>query len=244
MTPPRTTETPQARATDEPGASESDRIFAELTAPTVAANRPATETDSLSSGRTSPAGEADQTGPRTQDSAWNRFHDAEPAKANELLSTVRRRIPEASYPLGGHRQQTEVFSAEDPGRSENSDRSGIRPVTGTSTLDQAALDDAFGPAVKVRKVKDGEFARDEEGNVVKDELRVNPLFYRLEEFESALLERTDGKWLYVVDENGEILLGSEDVTSIAEPGELDPTAPQRPQLPLASRIRTAAPART
>jgi hypothetical protein len=77
-----------------------------------------------------------------------------------------------------------------------------------------ALDERFGPAVPPKKVKD--YERDDQGDV-----RVNPLWYRLEDFKPALLERVDGRWLYAIDEHGEVFIGSEEVASLIEPEELD-----------------------
>ncbi|SEG90513.1 TcdA/TcdB catalytic glycosyltransferase domain-containing protein [Actinacidiphila yanglinensis] len=88
------------------------------------------------------------------------------------------------------------------------------PVTRATESPQAArksvsLDDLYGPAVQPKTVKraekdDGEPAR----------VRLNPLWYPLDDFEPALLER-DGVWVYAIDEEGRVFLGSEDVWSIA-----------------------------
>jgi hypothetical protein len=78
-----------------------------------------------------------------------------------------------------------------------------RPVT----------DEQFGPLAGPKKVKDREFddAR---------QVRLNPLWYRLEDFKPALLERKGAVWHYAVDEDGQILLGSDQLLTIAEEGEL------------------------
>ncbi|WP_030191555.1 hypothetical protein [Streptomyces violaceorubidus] len=89
----------------------------------------------------------------------------------------------------------------------------LRTVPALAAAEEIGLDDTLGPPVDVRKVKDGE--RDAVGD-----LRLNPLWYPLAEFRPALLDRTGGRWLYVFDENGDVFIGSEELTSIAEPEEL------------------------
>jgi hypothetical protein len=74
-------------------------------------------------------------------------------------------------------------------------------------------DEEFGPLAGPKKVKDREFDD-------ADQVRLNPLWYRLQDFKPALLERTDAVWHYTVDEDGQILLGSDQLLTIAEEGEL------------------------
>ncbi|MFE7751312.1 hypothetical protein [Streptomyces sp. NPDC057428] len=86
-------------------------------------------------------------------------------------------------------------------------------VAGTGTQE---LDRAYGPLAGPKKVKDRE--RDAQDSA---QVRLNPLWYRLEEFKPALLERTDGVWHYAVDEDGEISIGSDQVLTIMTKDELD-----------------------
>ncbi|WP_329042842.1 hypothetical protein OHT61_31340 [Streptomyces sp. NBC_00178] len=86
-------------------------------------------------------------------------------------------------------------------------------VAGTGTQE---LDHAYGPLAGPKKVKDRE--RDAQDSA---QVRLNPLWYRLEEFKPALLDRTDGVWHYAVDEEGEISIGSDQVLSIMAEDELD-----------------------
>ncbi|MEU6341906.1 toxin glutamine deamidase domain-containing protein [Streptomyces sp. NPDC046977] len=86
-------------------------------------------------------------------------------------------------------------------------------VAGTGTR---KLDRDYGPLAGPKKVKDRE--RD---HVALDQVRLNPLWYRLEDFKPALLERTDGVWHYAVDEDGRISIGSDQVLSVMTPEELD-----------------------
>ena len=76
-----------------------------------------------------------------------------------------------------------------------------------------AIDHRFGPLAGPKKVKDREF--DDGGQV-----RLNPLWYRLEDFKPTLLERTGAVWHFTVDEDGHILLGSDALLTIAEEDEL------------------------
>ncbi|MFF4243526.1 hypothetical protein ACFYY2_03520 [Streptomyces sp. NPDC001822] len=86
-------------------------------------------------------------------------------------------------------------------------------VAGTGTQE---LDSAYGPLAGPKKVKDRE--RDSQDAA---QVRLNPLWYRLEEFRPALLERTDGVWHYAVDEEGEISIGSDQVLTVMTEDELD-----------------------
>ncbi len=79
--------------------------------------------------------------------------------------------------------------------------------------DTSAFDPKYGPLAGPKKVKDREV--DDQG-----QLRLNPLWYRLEDFKPALLERTGAVWHFTVDQHGEILLGSDALLTIAEEGEL------------------------
>ncbi|MDH3039213.1 hypothetical protein [Streptomyces sp. TRM75561] len=85
-------------------------------------------------------------------------------------------------------------------------------VTGTGT---GELDRAYGPLAGPKKVKERE--RDQ---LDSRQVRLNPLWYRLEDFKPALLERTSGVWHYVVDEDGEISIGSDRALDIMTEDEL------------------------
>src|SRR5262249_14399551 len=75
-------------------------------------------------------------------------------------------------------------------------------------------------------------------------VRLNPLWYRLEDFRPALLERTGARWHYTVDELADISLGSEEFSTVIEDAELEqlsqgmwhrdarnPQSPNRPAQP-------------
>ncbi|MBE3202279.1 hypothetical protein [Parafrankia sp. CH37] len=96
-----------------------------------------------------------------------------------------------------------------PGPGHPSARPGLDPAA------DATLTHDFGAAVHPKQIKAGE--RDDQGN-----LRVNPLWTPLAEFSRNHLEATPtgGKWQYAVAEDGTEYLGSEDVTSIIPPDEL------------------------
>ncbi|MFF9490445.1 hypothetical protein [Streptomyces sp. NPDC014676] len=85
-------------------------------------------------------------------------------------------------------------------------------VAGTGTEE---LDRAYGPLAGPKKVKERE--RDQRDS---RQVRLNPLWYRLEDFKPALLERTSGVWHYVVDEDGEISIGSDKVLDVMTEDEL------------------------
>lgn len=76
------------------------------------------------------------------------------------------------------------------------------------------LDHMYGSLAGPKNIKDGD--KDDQG-----ELRPNPLWYRLEDFWPALLERTDAHWLYTVDRHGDVLIGSEKLLSVVREEELD-----------------------
>ncbi|OBI96313.1 NUDIX hydrolase [Mycobacterium sp. 1465703.0] len=78
---------------------------------------------------------------------------------------------------------------------------------GAGVVDAARLDDEFGAAVGPKTVKESE--RDDRGQV-----RLNPLWHRLEDFDPAFLDREGGVWHYAIDEQGQVFIGSEDVWSI------------------------------
>ncbi|MFE4453468.1 hypothetical protein [Streptomyces sp. NPDC056796] len=93
------------------------------------------------------------------------------------------------------------------------DRPRIDPgarVEGTGTPRE---DRDFGPLAGPKRVKDTEL--DDQGDV-----RLNPLWYRLEDFRPALLERRGARWHFAVDEDGRILIGSEQPLGIADDEEL------------------------
>ncbi|WP_438306686.1 toxin glutamine deamidase domain-containing protein (plasmid) [Streptomyces sp. HUAS TT11] len=86
-------------------------------------------------------------------------------------------------------------------------------VAGTGT---GELDHDYGPLAGPKKVKDRE--RDP---AAVDRVRVNPLWYRLENFTPSLLKRIGGVWHYAVDEDGQISIGSDQILSIMTEKELD-----------------------
>lgn len=74
----------------------------------------------------------------------------------------------------------------------------------------ADLDDLYGPVVGPKKVKDHELYPGEHGTV-----RPNPLLTNLDEVPPTLLTADRGAaWLYVVTEDGDIALGTENVTGV------------------------------
>ncbi|MBV2354911.1 hypothetical protein KUM39_11120 [Streptomyces sp. J2-1] len=78
------------------------------------------------------------------------------------------------------------------------------------------LDHEFGESVAPKRVKD------EELYGMDGTVRPNPLRVRMDELDPArLTENRDAVWLYVVDEQGDIVLGSEKVTGIMRPDEFD-----------------------
>jgi hypothetical protein len=80
-------------------------------------------------------------------------------------------------------------------------------------IDTSASDREFGPLAGPKKVKDREIDDD-------DQVRLNPLWYRLEDFKPALLKRTGAVWHFTVDQHGQILLGSDALLTIAEEDKL------------------------
>ncbi|WP_212999908.1 toxin glutamine deamidase domain-containing protein [Winogradskya consettensis] len=74
------------------------------------------------------------------------------------------------------------------------------------------LDRAYGELAGPKRVKAGE--RDDRGDV-----RVNPLRYPLSEFPRAFLDRHAARWHYVVDEQGEIVIGTEEVGTVLTDAE-------------------------
>jgi hypothetical protein len=81
-------------------------------------------------------------------------------------------------------------------------RRGLAADAEPRTPDAADLDKKFGPLAGPKEIKERE--RDDQG-----ELRLNPVWYPLEEFHEGLL--VEGRtWMYVIDERGGIFLGSDE----------------------------------
>ena len=74
------------------------------------------------------------------------------------------------------------------------------------------LDHEYGPVVEPKRVKEAEKATD--GGV-----RLNPVWYRLDDFPPTLLERRDAHWHYAVDVDGEIRIGSEEISTVLDEPE-------------------------
>ncbi|WP_204033909.1 hypothetical protein [Micromonospora qiuiae] len=74
------------------------------------------------------------------------------------------------------------------------------------------LDHEYGPVVEPKRVKEAEKAAD--GGV-----RLNPVWYRLDDFPPTLLERKDAHWHYAVDADGEIRIGSEEISTVLDEPE-------------------------
>ncbi|MEV4346260.1 hypothetical protein AB0J83_17460 [Actinoplanes sp. NPDC049596] len=93
--------------------------------------------------------------------------------------------------------------------------SGAPALVRVSAVADAAteLDHEYGGLAGPKRIKPGE--RDEQGR-----LRLNPLWYRLEDFPPRLLDdRPGAHWQYLVDENGDILLGAEEITTVVAEDE-------------------------
>ncbi|MGW4462619.1 WXG100-like domain-containing protein [Micromonospora sp. NPDC004704] len=88
----------------------------------------------------------------------------------------------------------------------------VAPEVGpTPALADTDLDHEYGVVVDPKRVKPSELA---DGVV-----RLNPMWYRLEDFKPALLERLGARWHYVVDVDGGIRVGSEEILTVVEDGE-------------------------
>jgi hypothetical protein len=76
------------------------------------------------------------------------------------------------------------------------------------------LDHEYGPLIACHGVRDWEQGPD-------GRIKLNPLWYRLSDFEPAFLERKDACWFYTVDASGEIFLGCKKIDTIFTGKELE-----------------------
>ncbi|MEV0408531.1 hypothetical protein [Actinoallomurus sp. NPDC050550] len=100
-------------------------------------------------------------------------------------------------------------SATSPLTTPEEAQAGERSTTAGSEHAPEQLDARYGKAVPPKVVKPHEL--DPQNS---EQARLNPLWFRLEDFPAWLLDdRPDAVWHYVVDEDGQIRLGSEEIMS-------------------------------
>ncbi|MFB7599906.1 hypothetical protein [Streptomyces sp. NPDC056160] len=119
----------------------------------------------------------------------------------------------------GERRTRDIEALASSIATAYADTYGLVPAGGA---ERPALYEEFGPAVLPRKVKEHEYDPATVANSDKDARlsRLNPLWHRLEDFPPSLLENVEGRWLYTVDTEGQVFIGSEDLESVAGHSEL------------------------
>ncbi|MFF2133435.1 glycosyltransferase, partial [Streptomyces olivochromogenes] len=140
--------------------------------------------------------------------AWSEaLREAHRAQVTEVARVLHTQGREAALRLAGQLAAGSAARVRPGGSADSADEAGSR--TGEpSPRSDAELDDLYGPAVGPKRVKGPELYPGERGTV-----RPHPLLRYLHEVPTPVLTSDrDVVWLYVVTEDGEIALGSEDVT--------------------------------